>query len=260
MNLLIEWILKPLGTAGRTLTILPLPGSDTPFFGRALLFFSVIGGFIATIGYALYQILVVILPDSSWLAALLLYFGIALLTGALHLDGFADSFDAFGSRSSRERMLEIFKDPRLGTYGVLALIFNVTLKVSFYERLIDTNKTNFILASLVLARGLQPLLLAFIPYARKEGGTASVFCNQQGTRGFALFSSFSGIAIVLFLTQSCVGAMALVVALLVLFGFSRYCILKLGGIIGDCVGAANEFVELAFLTGAILCFSSGLLC
>ncbi|MEI8191050.1 MAG: adenosylcobinamide-GDP ribazoletransferase [candidate division NC10 bacterium] len=110
--------MKGFITAFRTLTIIPLPGKDVEKFSSALFFFPVVGGLVGLltafagwgVGHWLRW------PFGAGVAAVALS---TVVTGGLHLDGLADGFDSLGGRT-RERKLEIMKDPRVGSFGVMA--------------------------------------------------------------------------------------------------------------------------------------------
>ncbi|MCI1113861.1 adenosylcobinamide-GDP ribazoletransferase, partial [Stenotrophomonas maltophilia] len=96
---------------------------------------------------------------------------LALMTGGFHLDGLADTCDGVFSARSRDRMLEIMRDSRLGTHGGLALIFVVLAKILVLIELALRGEP--ILASLAAAcavsRGTAALLMYRHRYAREEG-------------------------------------------------------------------------------------------
>src|ERR1700759_1370209 len=90
-------------------------------------------------------------------AALIAIAATALVTGALHEDGLADTADGFGGGATREMKLEIMRDSRIGTFGVLALIFSVGLRAI---AIADTGTRWHVFAALIaahtLSRGVLP--------------------------------------------------------------------------------------------------------
>lgn len=121
----------------RFLTIVPVPWLPTPDpefdrnLARSLTWTPVVGFLLGVIGLLVGHFATVFWPHAYFLRAALIVFVWAFLTGGLHLDGLADTFDAVMSHRSRERMLEIMKDSRIGAMGALALIAVLALKVFF---------------------------------------------------------------------------------------------------------------------------------
>jgi adenosylcobinamide-GDP ribazoletransferase len=103
-------------------------------------------------------------------AALGLIFATTLLTGAMHEDGLADMADGFGGGQTRARKLEIMRDSRIGSYGVMALILTVALQVALIARL--DHPALVVPAALGLSmasRAMLPFWLARMPAARADG-------------------------------------------------------------------------------------------
>jgi adenosylcobinamide-GDP ribazoletransferase len=166
----------------------------------------------------------------------------ALMTGALHFDGLADTADGFGGGQSREDILRIMRDHALGTYGGVALVVCVALKVTAYAALL--NQSNWIPALILtpaLGRWSILLLTATLPYARPSVSVAAGMGKRPlfwGTLAIAvaLVSVMSGRALV---------ACATVVAVTMCFG--SYCRHRIAGITGDTLGANVQLCESAAL-------------
>lgn len=105
------------------------------------------------------------------LAALFGALALALLTGGFHLDGLADTCDGIFSARTRDRMLEIMRDSRLGTHGGLALIFVLVAKVLVVGELLlrDVNPIAALAAACAVGRGMAVLLMYRHRYAREKG-------------------------------------------------------------------------------------------
>lgn len=165
-----------------------------------------------------------------------------LLTGALHLDGLADSADAWvGGLGDRARTLAIMKDPACGPAGVVALVLVLLSKVAALASLPGAPWAALLLAPL-LAR--MALTAAFVttPYVR-SGGLGS------GLVGAPRIASAVGLVLG---AAACIafgwrGALALAVAAVVFALWRRACLQRLGGITGDTAGALAECVEVAVL-------------
>jgi adenosylcobinamide-GDP ribazoletransferase len=123
-----EW--RSLLTALQYFTRIPAPawiGHEPGQLNRAARYFPAIGLLVGGVAALIIYSTAKILPLP--LAVLLSVAATALVTGAFHEDGLADTFDGLGGGATRERALEIMKDSRLGTYGSLALILILALKV-----------------------------------------------------------------------------------------------------------------------------------
>lgn len=178
----------------------------------------------------------------SLLSAALVLLAWVVLTGALHLDGLADSADAWiGGLGDPARTLEIMKDPRSGPAGVVAVVLLLLLKLCALASLPVHAIVVLPLAPL-LAR--MALTLAFVttPYVRKAGlGSALV----AAPRAACWLSVLAGTGVCIALGQG--GAIALVAALLVFVLWRRACMRRIGGTTGDTAGALAELVEVAVL-------------
>jgi adenosylcobinamide-GDP ribazoletransferase len=176
------------------------------------------------------------------LSSALLLLGWVALTGALHLDGLADSADAWvGGLGDRERTLGIMKDPRCGPAGVTALVLLLLLKFAALSSLPATLWPEFLLAP-VLARSALTAAFLSTPYVRREGlGTALTGAPRDGCR-IALLASAA-----FCLCFGWHGLLALTATILIGFAWRRACMARLGGFTGDTAGALAEIVEAAVL-------------
>jgi adenosylcobinamide-GDP ribazoletransferase len=170
----------------------------------------------------------------------------ALATGALHYDGLADTADGFGGGNSREDILRIMRDHAIGSFGGMALVTLVALKVTAYAALLT--RSNWITA-LILAPALGRwsilLLTATLPYARPS---ASVI-GGMGKRSLVWGTGLVSVAMIAAMIPSTSGrawiAMAAVVAVSAAFGV--YCRRRIAGITGDTLGANLQLCESAAL-------------
>ncbi|MDY7992546.1 adenosylcobinamide-GDP ribazoletransferase [Paenibacillus polymyxa] len=111
------------------------------------------------------------------------------LTGGLHLDGWMDAADALFSYRSRERMLEIMKDSRVGAMGVIACVLLLMLKASLlYTVLVERNVSGLLLLPMVWSRWFMVHAMKRWPKARNDDGLAARFADMSGGRvGLAVF-------------------------------------------------------------------------
>ncbi|MFC3551609.1 adenosylcobinamide-GDP ribazoletransferase [Lysobacter cavernae] len=174
-----------------------------------------------------------------------------LLTGALHLDGLADSADAWvgglggNPVESRERTLTIMKDPRSGPVGVVAVVLVLLLKFAALASIPASSWWALLLAP-TLARAA--LVTAFLgtPYVRSGGLGSGLVAAPRVACWAALVAT-----LVLCGAFGWRGGIALAVALLVFAWWRRACLRRLAGMTGDTCGALTELVEAAVLVAVI---------
>ncbi|HXM01660.1 MAG TPA: adenosylcobinamide-GDP ribazoletransferase [Chthoniobacterales bacterium] len=168
------------------------------------------------------------------------------LTGGLHEDGLADCADGLIGGQDPQRRLEIMKDSRIGAYGAIALWLSLTAKLVLVQSLLAVNVALAIRTTVIahcLGRAATVALLASLPYVRIENPKSSRFGNKVTPRQLA---AALVLAIILsFLLLRLQGGLCLTAAIAVTFVCSLYFKSKIGGITGDCLGAANQLVELS---------------
>lgn len=181
------------------------------------------------------------LPVATLLAMLALY----VCGGAMHEDGFCDACDALGVPGPRERVLQVLKDPQMGTFGVLGMAMLVAFRYTFWSGL-SLEHWWWMPASEAISRIAMPYWSWTRPYARKEGPSKADYLRGESAPPWALYA---GIAV-------CVGLMAYagfgLRGLLALFaGILASAIpvyvyqKKVGGVTGDVLGAAQQCALLA---------------
>ncbi|MEQ7051265.1 adenosylcobinamide-GDP ribazoletransferase [Paenibacillaceae sp. P-4] len=257
------------------LTRIPIP-KEVPFTNevlkRSTLFFPVAGGIIGLIVWGAGAGLALLLPTGPAAAVTLAL--MLMLTGGLHMDGLMDTADGIFSSRSRERMLEIMKDSRVGAMGVIACVLMLLLKWSLLTALFDANAWNvWIVIPFIWSRAAMVWAMTNEPYARAESGLGSYFQGLNRNHVAAAYGC------AWLLTAVAVGAMALpirisylmtmpagiisgwpwwlLIASLLLgvtaaWAVSRYLSKKLGGLTGDTYGALNECTEMVFMLLLVL--------
>ncbi len=169
------------------------------------------------------------------------------LTGAMHLDGLADSADAWvggmagDADARRERTLAIMKDPQCGPVGVVALGLLLLLKFAVLASLPAAAWPALLLAPL-LARAMLVPAFTRLPYVRRGGLGAALPGAPRAACVLSLLASAAVCA-----TAGWRGALVVAVAVLVFAVWCRACLRRLGGITGDTAGALVELVEVAVL-------------
>ncbi|WP_411385381.1 adenosylcobinamide-GDP ribazoletransferase [Pseudomonas sp. MPB03] len=238
----------PFWIALQFLSSLPvrLPGMPEPEqLGRSLLFYPVVG---LLFGGLLWLLDALLLGTPSLLHAALLLTAWVLLSGGLHLDGLADSADAWlGGFGDRERTLLIMKDPRSGPIAVVTLVLVLLLKFAALVALIEQGQTLALIIVPVLGRAALLGLFLTTPYVR-AGGLGQALADHLPRRagGWVLVTCALGCVLV----AGWAAASALAVAFAVFVGLRRMMLRRLGGCTGDTAGALVEVLEVVVLVGA----------
>jgi len=175
-----------------------------------------------------------------------------LLTGAMHEDGLADCADGFWGGFTRERRLEIMKDSRIGTYGVLALVLSAGLRWSALAALLPVTGVLPVLAVAVLSRAPMAFLMTGLPQARSSGLSRTVGAPPVAAAWLGLALSVL-ISVVLLGAVTTLAAALIATAALVLLAVLAH--RKIGGQTGDVLGATQQITEITLLiamTGLML--------
>lgn len=231
------------------LTRLPTPHNliaTEDEIGRAAACFPLVGVIVGGSGALLHLILIKLLPPSACVLLVLIY--AAFITNGFHEDGLADTFDGFGGGWTRERILEIMKDSRIGTFGALALIFLVLAKYNFLSTLDPPRVWRWLIIAHTAARwAILPLCL-WLPYARAEG-QGKIVARRIGWSSL-IFATLT-LIVTLALFPLPIGAIILTVTIAVVAVSGWYYQRKIQGITGDCLGATNQLTEVAIYLAAM---------
>ena len=219
-------------------------GLEIEQYQRSIVTFPLVGLLLGAIAGAVALLL------HPWcgvpLAALFGVLALALLTGGFHLDGLADTCDGIFSARTRDRMLEIMRDSRLGTHGGLALIFVLVAKVLVVGELLlrDIHPIAALAAACAVGRGMAVLLMYRHRYAR-EKGLGNLFIGK-----ISLQQTLVTMAMAIALATALLGLQGLraaLITLVLIWGLGWALKRTLGGQTGDTLGAAIELGELLFL-------------
>lgn len=165
-----------------------------------------------------------------------------ILSGAMHDDGLADMADGFGGGSTKEQKLEIMRDSRIGSYGVLALIFAVALQVSFVTALESPAIVIPTAIGIAMAsRGLLPFWLRYMPPAREDG----LGRTATGISRSTVFSA-AGIGLLGLLSLGLLLAVCVFAGMLL--AGAAVCLLairQIDGQTGDVIGAIQKISEIS---------------
>jgi adenosylcobinamide-GDP ribazoletransferase len=240
-------LLQPFLIALQFLTIIPVRLAGMPSSkqtGQSLLFYPLIGLLIAAL-----------LILTAWLsnaqsASVSAVFVLAVwvtLSGGLHLDGLADSADAWlGGLGDRAKTLLIMKDPTSGPIAVTLLIILLLIKFVMLTELLSHNNYLAIIFAVTLARSALPLLFLTTTYVRQDGIGAILVANLPRTQSKILLSGIVILSLIF-------SGLTLLISALIVFLILRYVMtLRLNGTTGDTAGAMVEILETSILITAVI--------
>jgi adenosylcobinamide-GDP ribazoletransferase len=167
-----------------------------------------------------------------------------IITGGIHLDGFADTCDGFYGGGHKERVLEIMKDSHIGTIGVAGVVLLLLLKFSLIASFPEGALWKVLTLMSVFSRWSQGFACYAANYARQEG-KAKYFIERA--KKLDIFSGFLFTLALSYLFLKLDGLILCFVSFLPVFLFFQYIKKKLGGMTGDTIGAISEISEAAVL-------------
>ncbi|MBU0503724.1 MAG: adenosylcobinamide-GDP ribazoletransferase [Candidatus Omnitrophota bacterium] len=167
-----------------------------------------------------------------------------ILTGGMHLDGLADTFDAFLSRKNKDEMLAIMRDSRTGAMGVISLISVILLKIVFFHSLNPSIKIPGLILMCVLSRWAMVYSIFLFPYARKEG-KAGIFMRDVSRKIFLWATVIT--LLIIFCTLYFKGLLVWLMITAITYLSGRFITGMIGGLTGDTLGALNEIIEVIVL-------------
>lgn len=211
-------------------------------FGRSTRFFPLVG-LVLGICYALAAWLLVYFIGMRTLTAVLLLILPLLLTGGLHADGFMDTADGVFSGRERERKLEIMKDSRVGSFGVVSFVLLMFLQ---FALLLDMHPFLLVPALFIMpiiGRMAMVLAIACFPYARADG-MGKTFADMADRKTIVTASVMT---VVFVLPCGLLASVALMLGILFALLFCRAMTTTLGGVTGDVYGAVTVLTETLVL-------------
>ena len=239
-----RWVLQ-IRLAASFLTILPVcpanPAS-TAEVAASFGWFPLVGFGIGLVLSAIDWILTPVFGNA--MRAVLIVLILTVLTGGLHLDGLADTADALGAGRDRARILEILRDSRIGSFGTIALVFVIVLKVFALAGVGGAQLYAAIYMAMGLGRWAMVALASGLDYLRPEGAGAAMLSRDR-RRNLKMATLTAVIAMVPLVTLHALRAC--VVAAMVTLALRSFYRRWVGGVTGDLIGAAGEIVETAVL-------------
>lgn len=233
------------------LTRAPMPRFAAPTVtdcGRSVLYYPLVGLLIGAIlvstAFAFASV------DPILAAALILVIWVAL-TGGLHLDGFADTVDAWaGGQGDRDKTLAIMKDPRRGAAAIVGVMLLLLVKYAALTVLLRIGEWPALLIAPLVGRAALVFLFLTTPYVRASGiGAAHAAHLPRRSAIAVLVATLSAIVLIDFAM-----VVPLIAAVVIVVGLRQMMRRCLGGTTGDTLGASCEIVEASVLVVAALAF------
>ena len=245
--------LDTLVGALRFFTRLPIPGTSGHSgiaLEKAIRYFPLAGVIVGGLAALVFSLGMLFWPKTL---AVLAAIGAAIYwTGAIHEDGWGDMVDGFGGGWTKDRILDIMRDSRMGSFGSVALVMLLLVR---FTSLLEIDLA-LIPAALIAGHALSRLcatgIMATMDYVRAEG-KAKPFSNRLGT-GELVFAVLTAAVPLAFLppAQLVPAVLFSLIATLWLARLFKRCI---GGYTGDCLGATQQLAEVAFYGGLLCRFS-----
>lgn len=233
-------------TALMFFTRIPCPkwiGYSDEYQSQSSRYFPIVGIIVGAISALVYWVFGWFMPHE--IALLLSMVAAILTTGALHEDGFADVCDGFGGGSTKEKILLIMKDSRLGTYGVVGIGLILLLKFTVLKYLPAETLVIALISGHAISRLNAVSLIYTDGYARHDDSSKSKPLATKMSAWALTFAIITG-ATPLVLFANYYVLLTLLPLLFVRWYFSRYFKKWIGGYTGDCLGAVQQVSEVVF--------------
>jgi adenosylcobinamide-GDP ribazoletransferase len=226
------------------LTRIPFPQIplDDKKISGSVVFFPVAGALIGSILYGIFSLTSRVFSMQASMAFVLLTY--LILTGGMHVDGFADTLDGFFCGGDKQKKLDVMKDSCIGTFGSVGITILLILKWSLLSSLNEKIIMSALLTCPVISRWVMTIAVIYFPYIRPTGLGKSFEANSNYKRAF--FSTLLTFALVYFMA-SFHGLYICLLVLIVGLVFIWYSIKQLGGLTGDIYGAINEISDVLAL-------------
>jgi adenosylcobinamide-GDP ribazoletransferase len=249
--------IRLLLTAIQYFTRIPVPAwvghSQAQLSGSAR-YFPAVGLLVGCAGAGVLWLAAQILP--SPLPVILSTVITVLMTGAFHEDGLADTFDGLGGGATRERALEIMKDSRVGTYGAIALILTLLLKIAALSALPMHLAAVALIGAHSFSRACAVSMIFTSRYVGSAEHSRAKPVAQRMSAGELFISVLVGVTpLILCGMHAIVGVAAALVALLILF---RWFTKRLDGYTGDTLGATQQITEVTFYLALLAAWTADL--
>ena len=228
------------------LPVPPQPDFSADWINRSARYFPLVGQFVG-----LLAALILLLAGqlwSGWIAGLLALLTAALITGALHEDGLADTADGLGGGRDAAHRLAIMKDSRIGAYGVLALGFGTGLKLVSLSSLSLWVAACSLIAAHGVARAAAVTVMHALPYAGDEA-TAKISTRTKPPARSEVLVALALCAWPLVFLNGARALLGLAICAVLTIAMALTARRLIGGQRGDILGAVEQLCEVGFLLG-----------
>ncbi|SFD97455.1 adenosylcobinamide-GDP ribazoletransferase [Massilia yuzhufengensis] len=244
-------------------TRLPIPrwvGFKHEWLHHASRYFPLVGIVVGAIAASVYAAAATVLPAP--VAAVLSTAATIYATGAFHEDGFADACDGLGGGMTKERVLEIMKDSRVGAYGAIGVVCMLGTKCTALAMLPPASAIGALLLAHPLSRLAATSLIWRMEYARAEG-KAKPLAERMTTSEFGIAAVTAAMAAVILLATGAIDLRALLAAVLAggaaTWWLARKFSSRIGGYTGDCLGAVQQLSEAVMYIAILATLGHGAL-
>lgn len=238
-------------TAVMFFTRIPCPkwvDHNPEYLTKSAKYFSLVGIMVGGIGALVFYGASFLL--STEVSLLLSMVATIYTTGAFHEDGFADVCDGFGGGWTKEKILLIMKDSRLGTYGTIGLVLILVIKFSALREIPSSYIPITIIAGHSLSRFIATTLIYTHPYIRDTDDSKAKPAAKSITLGMAILSGIFGILPLLFFRTPFI-LLAIIPCYLAKMYLGSMFNKWIGGQTGDCAGAVQQLCEVVFYLSMI---------
>jgi adenosylcobinamide-GDP ribazoletransferase len=241
--------MKSFRLAVQFLTLLPAGKNRDEInprdFGRSMAYYPLVGFLLGLLLWGAHGALTAVFPRALADGMTILF--LVLLTGALHLDGLADTLDGLACGKSAEERLRIMRDHQVGTFGAVGLILVLAMKYLALYSLPQEAAGRALCLALLGGRWSMVQMTYRSPYARPERGLGSVFKDHlRGKEVIVAGLLSTGFSFFLFSVWGILVWLAVGLLTLIIQVFLQK---KIGGFTGDTLGATNEVNEVLALVG-----------
>ncbi|HEY0800126.1 MAG TPA: adenosylcobinamide-GDP ribazoletransferase [Steroidobacteraceae bacterium] len=244
------------------LTRMPVPrfeGFEPNWLSQSARYFPLVGTLVGWIGVGVWWLSSLCFPRA--IAVGLMISVTVLVTGAFHEDGFADVCDGFGGGATRDAILAIMKDSRVGAYGAIGVTLILGMKWATLTALPRATFPAVVVGASMVSRWCATALIWRMDYVRNHPDAKSKpLADGLGTMDWLVSGLLGAIALLplAFLLdftadppwwRACLAAVT--IAFAATFFAGRYFIRHIGGYTGDCLGAVQQITELGIVLAAL---------
>lgn len=236
----------------RFLTRIPIGEfpKDEKRLGKSMAYFPIVGlllgGILVLVNWGFSIILAPLVADALTIIVLV------ILTGALHIDGFVDTIDGISGGKTKEEILRIMRDSRVGAFGLVGVVSLIMLKLVLLHEMPLEIKRGALLLFPVMGRWAMVVASSLSLYARKKG-TGKAFLDYCGRKELIIASLITLVITGGFLKLLGLELFLFILALTLLL--TRFISKRINGMTGDTLGAVNEIIEVGSLFILFLLFN-----